>query len=190
MRQTERRDVDGDSIRSFLERRLPELAIENRTGEIIWFLLLAIRLNVALSASKIDALFGLENAFIALLVTVAKSRNNIVGQVDHAQWSGFLSSEGLHSSMWLYAYESVRQGVNPTGDSAFIEQNPFFAPLLEKKVSFFDPNAGFTSMSSTLRERRGENSRADRLRADFLADFDIDFDEFDDDEDDDIVDIY
>lgn len=185
LRQVEHQDVNHDSIRSFLERRLPELSAENRTGEIAWLLFLLIRLEIEIPSDVLSPLYGLENALVALLVTYASAHGHIVGNIDHSTWEGSLASEGLHGQMWLYAYESVRQGVSPNGNADFIEQNPFFAPIYAKRVSFFSPATGFTSVSSTLRERRGENARARLLRADFLADLEIDLDEFDSDDFDD-----
>ena len=84
--------------------------------------------------------------------------------------------------MWLYAYESIRNGTNPSTDKTFIEQEAFFSALLNRNIKFFDPERGFASMVSELRLRRAENTRARILRQDFLDDFDIDLLEFDEDE--------
>ena len=184
LREVERHDIDRDSLRGFLERRLPELASENRTGEITWLLFLAIRLEIVLAASTLAPLFEKENAMVALLVTYGAANGQIIGNIDHSVWAASLNSDGLHGPMWLYAYESVVQGVNPVGSADFIEQNPFFAPIYARNVRFLSISEGFTSVFSTLRERRGENSRANRLREDFLEDFEIDLEEFDDEEED------
>lgn len=179
LRQVEHEDVDTEGLRAFLERRLPELAVENRSGEIVWLLLLIIRLEIVIPANKLVPVFKLENSLVALMVTYASANGFIQGQVDHSLWNNSLTSDGLHSPMWLHAYESVRNGTNPNANRAFIEGNVFFAPLLRKNIKFFDPSEGFTSVASTLRDRRGENARAQLLRDDFLADFDFDLDEFD-----------
>ncbi|GGE43610.1 hypothetical protein GCM10011517_09120 [Actibacterium pelagium] len=83
--------------------------------------------------------------------------------------------------MWLYAYETIRNGTNPSTDRTFIEQDPFFSALLNRNIKFFDPERGFTSMGSELRIRKAENTRARILRQDFLDDFGIDLLEFDED---------
>ena len=180
LRQVEQGDVDKDKIVEFLERRLPELASANRSGEIIWLLLLLIRLGLAISSRKIESLFTQENSMIALMVTYAVHHGHILGPVDHSIWHRSLNASGLKSSMWLYAYESIRNGANPNNIRTFIEADPFFSLLLNRNIRFFDPFRGFASINTTLRNRRGENIRANILRDDFLNDFDIALLEFDD----------
>jgi hypothetical protein len=182
LREVEHSDLDKTKIRGFLERRLPELAQENRKGEIIWLLLLIIRLEIQVSSDRIAPLFRLENSMIALMVTYISHQGMTAGAIDYSIWNRHLNLQGLRSPMWLYAYESVRNGTNPLTDRTFIEQDPFFSLLLNRNISFFDPNRGFESIGSTLRIRRGENTRADILRHDFLEDFDIDLLEFDEDD--------
>ncbi len=182
LREIEHGDVDKAKLAGFLERRLPELAQENRTGEIIWLLFLVIRLGVELPSNKLSRLFQLENSMVALMLTYASNSGTVLGVVDHSTWQQHLSSQGLKGSMWLYAYESIRNGTNPSTDRTFIEQDPFFSALLNRNVKFFDPERGFASMGSALRLRRAENTRARILRQDFLEDFDIDLLEFDEDE--------
>jgi len=179
LREIEHGDLDRTKLAGFLERRLPELAQENRTGEIIWLLLLVVRLEIELPSSRLTPLFNLENSMVALMLTYAAHRGTLSGTVDHSTWQQHLSGEGLKGPMWLYAYETVRNTTNPSTDRTFIEQDPFFSPLLNRNIRFFDPERGFASMGSELRLRRAENTRARILRQDFLDDFDIDLLEFD-----------
>lgn len=184
LREIKHGDLDRLRLAGFLERRLPELAQENRTGEIIWLLLLIIRLEIELPSSKISSLFQIENAMVALMITFAANRGIITGAVDHNTWQQHLSGQGLRGPMWLYAYESIRNGTNPSADRTFIEQDPFFSKLLSRNVKFFDPERGLTSIGSELRLRRAENTKTRILRQDFQDDFDIDLLEFDEDEED------
>ncbi|WP_299614001.1 RNA-directed DNA polymerase [uncultured Tateyamaria sp.] len=182
LREIEHGDVDRMKLAGFLERRLPELAQENRTGEIIWLLLLVVRLELELPSSRLSPLFQLENSMVALMLTYSANQGTVSGAVDHSTWQQHLSGEGLKGPMWLYAYETIRNGTNPSSDRTFIEQDPFFSELLNRNIKFFDPERGFASMGSELRLRRAENTRARILRQDFLDDFDIDLLEFDEDE--------
>ncbi len=182
LREIEHGDLERAKLSGFLERRLPELAQENRTGEIIWLLLLVVRLELELPSSRLAPLFQLENSMVALMLTYAANQGTLSGAVDHSTWQQHLSGEGLKGPMWLYAYETIRNGTNPSTDRTFIEQDPFFSALLNRNIKFFDPERGFTSIGSELRLRRAENTRARILRQDFLDDFDIDLLEFDEDE--------
>lgn len=182
LREVEHGDVDKAKLVAFLERRLPELTQENRTGEIIWLLLLIIRLEMQVPSRRISPLFQLENSMVALMLTYAADRGLIQGAIDHSVWQRHLTAQGLRSPMWLYAYETVRNGTNPNNGRNFIAQDPFFSLLLNRNIQFFDPSRGFESIGATLRGRRAENTRANILRQDFLDDFDIDLLEFDEDE--------
>lgn len=182
LREIEQGDVDKAKLAGFLERRLPELVRENRTGEIIWLLFLVIRLEIVLPSNWISPLFQVENSMVALMLTYASNQGTLMSEVDNGVWQQHLSGDGLRGPMWLYAYESIRNGTNPSTDRTFIEQDPFFSFLLARNIKFFDPERGFASMGAALRVRRAENTRARMLREDFLADFDIDLLEFDEDE--------
>jgi hypothetical protein len=183
LRQVERGDVDVVNVKDFVEHRIPVLAQANRTGEIIWLLFLAIRLDIHLTAARLTALFEMENCMVALLVTYANSRRLIQGAIDFQAWNRSLDGDGLKGPMWLFAYESVVQGINPVANSAFIEQDAFFSLLHAKKLRFLAIDNGFTSIATTLRSLRSDNDRMRRLRADFIDDFDLTLDEFDDDDD-------
>lgn len=183
LRQVERNDVELTKLTEFLEHRLPVLARENRTGEIIWFLFLATRLQITLSAKSFEPLAAIDNSMVALLTAWCFDRGLVRGTIDFTTWNRSLSADGLRSGMWLYAYESVGLGINPTPSTAFIEADPYFATLLAKKVRFLSIDTGFTSISTTLRSLRGDNARLQRVRDDFLEDFMFELDELDDDTD-------
>jgi hypothetical protein len=183
LRQVERSDVDLGNVRDFVEHRIPVLAQANRTGEIIWLLFLAIRLNINLPAARLAPLSEIENSMIALLVVCAGSQRLIQGAMDFQVWDRSLKGDGLKGPMWLYAYESVAGGIRPRANAAFIERDSLFSLLHTKKIRFLAVDNGFTSIATTLRSLRGDNDRLKRLRDDFIDDFDVTVDEFDDAED-------
>lgn len=183
LRQVERNDVEIPKLTEFLQHRLPVLARENRTGEIIWFLFLAARLRVPLSSSSIEPLTELDNSMVALLAALCVNLRLVGGAINFTNWNNALSRDGLRSGMWLYAYESVGLGINPVPSTAFIEADPYFALLQARKIRFLSVATGFTSINTTLRSLRGDNVRLQRVREDFGDDFTFEVDEFDDDED-------
>lgn len=183
LRQAERGDVDTISLAEFLSNRLPALAERNRSGEIIWLLFLAARLKIRQRASSLAPLFEMDNSMIALLVAACASRELVEGEVDFSGWNRALNADGLRGGMWLFAYESVVQGLNPSGEKTFIEQDEYFSLLLNRNVRFLIIEQGLSSMQSTLRGLRSENSRLRRVREEFAEDFEIEIDELDDDTD-------
>jgi hypothetical protein len=188
LRQAECNDVELPKLTEFLEHRLPVLARENRTGEIIWFLFLVARLRVPLSASSVEPLTEIDNSMVALLTAMCVNLRLVEGDIDFTRWNSALSGDGLRSSMWLYAYESVGLGINPVPSTAFIEADPYFALLQARKIRFLSITTGFTSINTTLRSLRGDNVRLQRVRDDFVDDFTFDLDEFGNDDDHEIED--
>ena len=183
LRQAERGDIDKTSLIEFLAHRIPSLAENNRTGEIAWLLFLAIRVGIHQRASDLAPLFEQDNSMIALLVAAYVGRGLVQGNVDFSRWNRALNSDGLRSGMWLFAYETVGLGINPNDSTAFIEQDEYFSLLFKRGVRFLSLENGFTSIGSTLRGLRDENSRLKRIREEFAEDFEIDIEELDDDDD-------
>lgn len=173
LRWTAKKDVRIDTIKEFIENRIPPLAIENRTGEIIWLLFLAVRLTITLSSRAIAPLYEIENSFIAVIVTHLFSTGMIEGKIDNRIWSQSLTGDGLRGPMWLYAYESTSQNWVNVPRHPHVSTDTFFALLEKKNIRFFSPNEGFRSLVHTLRELRNKNNNLQRIRNDFLEDFDI-----------------
>lgn len=185
LRQVEQGDVDLGNLKEFIDHRIPVLAQANRTGEIIWLLFLSIRLNVILAQKAVAPLYGMQNAMVALLVAFAASRQLVAGPADLAMWNRSCDADGLRGQMWLYAYEATLRDIAPGVNAEFLEQDEYFSTLHSRRVHFLKIDNGFTSIATTLRTLRGDNSRIRRVRADFLDDFEVDIDEYDDDDFDD-----
>lgn len=179
LRQKKCEDVNINGIREFLHRCLPQLAIENRTGEIAWFLYLIIRLKIKISASRIEPLFYIVNSLVALLVCYASKHSYIDGTIKHDKWDPFFNKDGLKGQMWLFAYESVIQNVNPAGSSRFIEEDYFFGSIYKRKISFFSPKGGFDEIERVTEVLERENRKERQLRKKFREDWSIELDGYD-----------
>jgi hypothetical protein len=177
LRQARQSDVLLDDLNEFIENRIPTLAQENRTGEIIWLLFLSIRLKISISSSRLDPLFEVRDGFIAVLVAWMNHRGLIRGAIDRTVWDRSLTGDGLRGPMWLYAYEAVTQGVLPGVSDSFIANDPYFKLLREKRVQFLDVDRGYESLLATMRMRRNENERMERLRQAILDGTDDDLDD-------------
>ena len=164
LRQVAWGDTRADVLTELIENRIPVLARANRTGEIVWFLFLAIRLDLTISARQLAPLFQMENALIALLVVCLEFHGLVAGKVDRSLWDRSLTREGLRSPMWPYAYEAVTRGFVPDGNDGFVVQDPYFGLLRAKRVVFLDVGRGYTSINATLRGLRNENVRSKRMR--------------------------
>lgn len=191
LRQVARADLPLDTLREFIQHRMPVLARANRLGEATWLLFLAIRLDITLAATALTPLFEKENALVATLVVCLESRGRVQGAVDREVWDRALTTAGLRGPMWLYAYEAVTQGFLPGVTDAFILQDPYFALLRARRVQFLEVGRGYTSITAILRSLRTTNERMHRLRDAILERGEEEYEEVydedpEDDEDDDI----
>jgi hypothetical protein len=175
-------DLRLEDLREFIENRIAVLARANRTGEAVWLLFLAIRLRLTLSARWLAPLFTVDNALVALLVMCLDARGQVQGVIDRTRWNRSLTSAGLRSSMWLYAYEAVTQGFLSGVSDDFISQDPYFSLLHTKRIQFLAIERGFTSIATTLRSLRNENERVQRLRGAILQRATEELDDFYEDE--------
>lgn len=190
LRQAAHGDVGKEDLCEFIENRIDVLARGNRTGELVWLLFLAVRLNIILSARRLASLFLMENALVALLVVCLDARGLVNGRVDRSIWDQSLSPAGLQSQMWLYAYEAVTQGFIPDVADDFITDDDYFSLLRAKKVQFLNVDLGYASVADTLRNLRHTNTRLSRLRDAIEDGVEDDFDDVFDDDDEDDDDIF
>lgn len=184
-RHRDQADVDRGSIRDFLSHRIPALALEDRTGELIWLIFLMIALEIRIEADNFERLFGLEEPMCALLVCEAKSRGLIEGEIDRNLWNQSLSADGLRSHMWLYAYEGARRDIVGHTGTAHIEQEQFFSILDRRRISFLSVEAGLDTITGAMRaRRRADNIHHARLRTELADNFNPEDWDFGDDEED------
>ena len=122
-------DVDVKSVQDFLDHRIPTLALEDRTGELIWLLFLMIALGIEIDADRFQRVFSLAEPMCALLISLAKKRGLISGNIDISFWKQSLCEAGLDGPMWLYSYEGARSALVDGGSLEHIEKHPYFAIL-------------------------------------------------------------
>ncbi len=173
-RHRDRGDLNLEAVRDFLDHRIPALALEDRTGELIWFLFLMIALGIKIDAKRFERLYSLEEPMCALLLSIAEERDLIAGAVDRSIWNRSLSGEGLRGPMWLYAYDGARRNVVGQAATAHIEEDPYFSILHARGVCFFSMEKGLASITGAIRaRRRADNLHQAWVRRDFIDDFDV-----------------
>ena len=168
-----RGDVDIESARDFLDHRIPALTLEDRTGELIWFLFLMIALGIEIDSSRFEKLFRLEEPMCALLLSSAKARGLISGEIDQSFWNQSLTAtDSLRGPMWLYAYEGPRRDIVGCASTNHIEQDPYFSILKNRNVNFFSIEAGLSLITGAMHtRRRADNLHRAWMRNEFAGDF-------------------
>lgn len=192
LRQAKHNDISIEGLKEFIENRIPPLTSADRSGEVIWLLFLAIRLEIKLSSKCLQRLFEKKNGLIALLVSCLNNKGLVRGAIDRSIWDQSLDTDGLRSPMWPYAYEAVASGFLPRKSNSYIINDDYFGPLYNRHVKFLDIERGYDSIATTMRTLRNENERLDRLSHAILEGTEQDFDDLyaDDDELSDEIDIY
>lgn len=174
-RHRDRGDLDLEGVRDFLDHRIPALALEDRTGELIWLLFLMIALEIKIDARRFERLYSLEEPMCALLLSAADARGLIAGAVDRSLWNQSLAGDGLRGPMWLYAYEGPRRDLVGHASTVHIEQDPYFSILHARSVDFLSVDAGISSITGEMRaRRRADNLHRAWMRKEFADDFDVD----------------
>lgn len=183
-RQLKYRDVELQTVTSFIETRLPLLCEQRRNGEAAWLLFLANALNIKIKARSVEPFCQENDPLVALLISDAEASARVVGSVDHTIWNRHLKTDSLDEEMWLYAYEATLKNLTAaSAGDAFIRQHPYFARLYEKKIEFYRSSHGVLAIHDILHRRRLDNAAVRRVTADFDVDFSFDIDEIDEEVD-------
>jgi hypothetical protein len=189
LRQMGKNDVNLQTVRELIESRVPVLYEQQRTGEVVWLLFLAISLKVEIRARCLEGYFNDDVALVALQIADAKKKGLIKGTVDYSIWNKSLTSDGLQSGMWLYSYEATLKGLTKSNKDSHVTNHKYFKHLFDRDIEFYRSGGGISSIGATLKKRKKENDDIAKLLSDFEDDFSFDADEIDDDDTDEI-DVY
>lgn len=196
LRHLDKKDVATQRIGGFVAARLPTLARLQKNGEICWLLFLCISLWAPIRASAVSELFDVNDGAVAVLVTDANRLGVIQGAIDRQSWDRSLTTDGLRSQMWLYAYESALKGLSGTGSKAHVTSDPYFGPLFALNIEFYRSGPFHMNRNALLARLRFERLRQQLQQAAVENDLAEDFDDFEDlgettdDYDDDASDFY
>ncbi|MGV1904884.1 RNA-directed DNA polymerase [Agrobacterium cavarae] len=179
LRHEAHRDLDLVVLTDFVTGRLPVLAANQRSGEIIWLLYLVCALRIKISAVALSTCIRMPNSLIAVLASYAERQGLVDGEIDLSYWQSFATSEGLRSNMFLYAYEAARNGW--IDDISYCSRDGYYREFLTENVAFFDMDGGWKNISQVLKERKRDNMIARILAAhnDIASDPNSDFDDLD-----------
>ena len=77
-----------------------------------------------------------------------------------SRWKDAFSPDGLRSPLWLLVYEMHRkQWLNVVSAGSFVENDPFFGPLLKSGVYFYDENRNVRKLKREARQRLVQRTR-------------------------------
>ena len=169
-----REDVNKERIREFLDHRIPALALEDRTGELIWLIFLMVALELRIDARRFERLYSLEEPMCAILLSLAATRGLLIGEIDQSHWNNSLTGDGLRGPMWLYSYERPRLNLAENLSTDHISDDSYFSLLFTRRVGFLSIDAGLQSITDSLyAQRRADNRHRAQIRDDFINDFDF-----------------
>jgi hypothetical protein len=122
----------GDNVAAVLNRMLSS---KNTTVyDVIWLLYGCILFDITLTDISTQTAASLNDPLVWLMLLHLKQSNKV--QLDVEKFKDAWNSFSLSDEGWLYKYEAVRQGwIDDTQN--VINNEPFFAKLLEQGVSFY-----------------------------------------------------
>jgi len=132
--------VDIDEIKQTLEFIIVENSRQSHTSEICWAIWGMMLLNIEFAPEVTDTIKSIENSFVALLTLDAQRRGLISIEETFELWGSLMTPQELKGSNWLLAYEALKKGwLEPVGGQNYLNESTGFSFLLEKNVSFYDP---------------------------------------------------
>jgi hypothetical protein len=180
LRHLGKADVSWERVAGFVSARMPTLIHSHRNGEFCWLLFLCICLKAQIRASALSGMFDSEDGAAAILISDASRLGLIRGTISRSLWNRSLTSDGLRSSMWLYAYESALKGLSGTASVAHVTEDPYFGPMFAQQVEFYRSGTFHLNANVLLRRLHAERIRRSFQQAaveENLAEFVDDFDD-------------
>jgi len=131
----------GDVMNSIIEQHAPQ----GHGGDVAWALWGLIVLKRRLRKSAAIPAAKMKDPFVAILLCDADVHNLVPSTTDWDYLASLMSTEDLHSEMWLFSYEANRRGWwESSGNKDHVCASPPFALLKKAAVSFYDETLSAT----------------------------------------------
>lgn len=123
--------------------------------EAIWVLYTMRGLKKPFSASRImDQVENVSSSAVRLLMLDMRDKGICTSRLPIQKWEAEVSEERVLSDWtWLYAYEATRRGW--IGDPKNILNKPFFKPMHDRNVVFYDPSKNVRN-SKTVKKQQAK----------------------------------
>lgn len=130
--------LDKIRIKKFIDDIIGRHASVGHHGEVSWALFLAKGLRIDISKESAKLVSNLGSSVCALLALDLSQRGLVPSGLVTSRWKQSLNSDGLHSDMWLLAYEANIKGWLFGATRDYVEKHPNFQFLKSKKIHFYD----------------------------------------------------
>jgi hypothetical protein len=102
----------------------------------------------------------LENSVCSLLLVDLFNRNLIPISITARTWRHLLNGDGLRPASWLFVYEVHRkQWLGLRSHGSFVDNDPFFGPLLRAHVTFYDERRNVRRVARSRQEQKIQTAR-------------------------------
>jgi hypothetical protein len=130
--------LDQSRISKLIEDIIRKGALLSLHAEIAWALFLAKALRISLSINAARAVSSLDNSIVGLLALDLQQRGLVPRGLNTGLWRASMNGRGLHSHMWLLAYEADLKGWLRGAPADFVDKDLHFAVLKSKRISFYN----------------------------------------------------
>lgn len=107
--------------------------------ETSWSLFLAKGLSIPLDCQILESIAGMNSSTCSLICFDLSQRGLSNGKVNTKKWEAIYEPNGLKDERWLFVYEATIKGWM-TDKAGFVSKDPFFGPMKQKKISFYNEN--------------------------------------------------
>ena len=138
--------VDAKNIAKLMRDVIVKHAPLGHHAEVSWAIFLAKVMNVKLDRKSVLEIAKINSSVCALLALELETLGLVTGKLDKRYWKHSMTSDGLRSNMWLLAYEAEVKGWVAKKGRGYVTADPYFSALLDKGVSFYDPQQGINTI--------------------------------------------
>lgn len=156
-------DTKSVSVQRVTKRIRQELRRHSTNGntlEVIWLLYTLRGLSSSVKVSDVaEYIEKPSSSAICLVLLDMQARGLVVGSLPKQEWAAQIDDDVSRSSgLWLLSYEGIRHGWLP--DPHSLAGKPFFKPMLDRNIVFYDPRRNVPTTQTTVRRRRRDRARA------------------------------
>jgi hypothetical protein len=163
--------IDMVAVRRFCGNQIVSSAASDHHSEVAWLLWICKELDLDLDKAIVEDAAKMGNAACTLLLLDLHYSQVLTPGVPVSLLTPVAKVEELMSKSWLLAYEGGRRQWLGNADVTYIKTHPFFGPLLDAGVQFYDEEVRLPPMFTLKTEDESFDFDSDE---DIESEFDFD----------------
>ncbi len=152
--QYDNRAVSIKRVSQRVRQLIKRHASHGNTLEVLWLIytLRGLSSNIYVSDLEQYVAHPISSA-VSLVLLDMESKGLVTGKLNKRKWADAVDyGASITTGNWLLSYEGIRHGWLP--DPHGLAEKPFFKPMLDRNVVFYDPKRNVPKTKITVERRR------------------------------------